>query len=176
MAQVPKIDSPCPLGIAEQLRLDGHCGRCDKQVHALDAMDDAERRALLRAADGPICVSYRSARPSASRRGAGFGIAIAATLVSGGAFAVDPPSLLPTVANEQASPVTAASPLVAPVQASGEDEDEGLVFVGGISDPHDAQWSDDSDLPELPVRQADELGEVVAAPASAHLVNPASKR
>ena len=176
MAQVPKIDSPCPLGIAEQLRLDGHCGRCDKHVHALDAMDEAERRALLRTADGPICVSYRSVRPSAMRRGAGFGIAIAATLVSGGAFTAEPPSLLPPVASEQASPVTAASPLVAPEQASGEDEDERIVFVGGISDPQDAQWSDDSDLPELPMRQADELGEAVIAPVSARVVNPTSNR
>lgn len=172
MAQVPKIDSPCPLGIAEQLRLDGHCGRCGKHVHALDAMDDAERRALLRTAAGPICVSYRSARPGAVRRGAGFGIAIAATLVSGGAFATDPPSLLPPVASEQASPVTAAAPLVPSEQAGGEDEDERIVFVGGVSDPQDAQWSDDSDLPELPMRQADQLEQAVSAPVSAQVVNP----
>lgn len=172
MAQVPKIDSPCPLGIDEQLRLDGHCGRCGKHVHALDAMDDAERRALLRTAAGPICVSYRSARPSAVRRGAGFGIAIAATLVSGGAFATDPPPLLPPVASEQASPVTAAAPLVPSEQAGGEDEDERIVFVGGVSDPQDAQWIDDSDLPELPMRQADQLEQAVSAPVSAQVVNP----
>lgn len=162
MAQVPKIDSPCPLGIDEQRRLDGHCGRCDKHVHALDAMSDAQRQALLRSAEGSICVSYRARRPGAARRGVGFGIAIAATLVSSGAFAADPP-LLPATASEQASPVPAASPLIAPEQApNGEDDDMERIFVGGVKDPQDAHWVDDSELPELPMRDASGLGAMPA--------------
>lgn len=183
MAQVPKIDSPCPLGIDEQRRLDGHCGRCDKHVHALDAMSDGERQALLRSAEGSICVSYRTPHRSVSRRGAGFGIAIAATLVSGGAFAADPPSLLPAAASEQATPVSAASPLLEPAPVQNcEEEDPGLEFitVGGVSDPQDAHWVDDSDLPELPMREAAALDDAMAAIDRADAVdrkgNPVSTR
>ncbi|MEG3791315.1 hypothetical protein V1318_14390 [Lysobacter sp. CCNWLW3] len=164
MAQVPKIDSPCPLGIDEQRRLDGHCARCDKHVHRLDALSDDERHALLIAADGPICVSYRSERPRASRRGAGFGIAIAASLVSAGAYASDPPLLPPQPAS--ATPV-APTPLLAQAPAKDCADEvtsiEMIEFVGGVSDPRDAHWADDSELPELPMREAAALDDTTAA-------------
>lgn len=158
MALVPKIDKPCPLGIDELRRLSGYCGHCDKHVHALDGLNEPQRRALLQAAEGPICVSYRVPRAVPVRRGAGFGIAIAATLVSGGAFAADPPSLLaPTTAESATSPVAAAPLLPVAATAEGEEETK-LEFIavvgGGVSDPQDAQWIDDSDLPELPMRDA----------------------
>lgn len=176
MAQVPKIDTPCPLGVDEQRRLDGHCARCDKHVHRLDAMSDSDRRALLAAADGPICVSYRSEHPRAMRRGAGFGLAIAATLVSGGAFASDPPDLLPAATGEQASPV-APAPLLAAPAPSQDCEDEKLerIVLGGVSDPHDAQWVDDSELPDLPMRDAATLDEA-AASTDASTDNPIARR
>ncbi|NUO78270.1 MAG: hypothetical protein HOQ32_19950 [Lysobacter sp.] len=177
MAQVPKIDTPCPLGIDEQRRIDGHCARCDKQVHKLDAMSDSERRALLAKAEGPLCVSYRAPRPQALRRGAGFGIAIAATLVSGGAFASDPPALLPAAAGEQASPVTPAPLLAAPASAPDCEEDgQTWVLIGGVNDPSDAQWVDDSELPELPIREAAALEDAVVALAPTSVVNPVSTR
>lgn len=160
MALVPKIDQPCPLGIDELRRLNGYCGHCKTQVHALDGLSEAERRALLQAASGPVCVSYRVPRSAPLRRGAGFGIAIAATLVSGGAFAADPPSLLaPTVSEPSATPVTTA-PLL-PAEATAECEetklDRIIVVGGGVSDPRDAHWIDDSELPELPMRDAASL-------------------
>ena len=161
MALVPKIDSPCPLGIDELRRLQGYCGHCSTQVHALDGMDEQERKALLQAAAGPICVSYRVPRPPSARRGAGFGIAIAATLVSGGAFAADPPSLIaPTTTEATTSPV-AVAPLL-PIDATPEREEptelERIEIVGGgVRDPRDAQWIDDSELPELPIRDAASL-------------------
>ena len=43
MACFPKIDQPCPLGIDERERIDGYCARCEKTVHALDALDQAAR-------------------------------------------------------------------------------------------------------------------------------------
>ncbi|KQZ56926.1 MULTISPECIES: hypothetical protein [unclassified Lysobacter] len=164
MALVPKIDSPCPLGIDELRRLQGYCGHCGTNVHALDSMDEQERKALLRAAAGPICVSYRVPRPASARRGAGFGIAIAATLVSGGAFAggapaADPPSLLApaTTTGPVTSPVAVAPLLPSQAATEGEKSAE-LEFVtvvgGGVRNPQDAQWIDDSDLPELPMRDA----------------------
>lgn len=191
MAQVPKIDTPCPLGVDEQRRLDGHCARCDQHVHRLDAMSDSDRRALLAAADGPICVSYRSGSyrsssyrsssyrsesPRAMKRGAGFGIAIAATLVSGGAFAADPPALLPAATGEQASPVAPAPLLAAPAPSPDcEDEELELIVLGGVSDPRDAQWVDDSELPDLPMRDAATLDEV-AASTDTPTANPIARR
>ncbi|SFL05050.1 hypothetical protein [Lysobacter sp. cf310] len=164
MALAPKIDQPCPLGIDELRRLNGYCGHCKTQVHALDGLSEAERRTLLQAAFGPICVSYRVPRPAPLRRGAGFGIAIAATLVSGGAFAADPPSLLaPTTIEPSATPV-ATAPLL-PVAETVECEPTELEFItitGGVSDPRDAEWVDDSELPELPMRDVAGLD---AAPA-----------
>lgn len=180
MAQVPKIDSPCPLGIDEQRRLDGHCGRCDKQVHRLDALSDGERRALLSAADGPICVAYRAERPRATRRSAGFGIAIAATLVSSGAFAADSPTSL-------ISPVKGPPVLLVPQDETKDCADEAeatsierIEMVGGVNDPADAHWVDDSDLPELPMREAAALDDATAALDRADAVdrkhNPVSTR
>ncbi|MEG3791314.1 hypothetical protein V1318_14385 [Lysobacter sp. CCNWLW3] len=168
MTLVPKIDQPCPLGIDELRRLNGYCGHCKTQVHALDGMSEAERRGLLQAASGPICVSYRVPRPAPLRRGAGFGIAIAATLVSGGAFAADPPSSIDaTTMQPTASPV-AVVPLV-PAAATAECEEPAgpdviVVIGGGVSDPRGAHWVDDSELPELPMRAAASLD---AAPALA---------
>lgn len=177
MAQVPKIDTPCPLGVDEQRRLDGHCARCDKQVHRLDAMSDGERQALLAAAAGPICVAYRSERPRAMRRGAGFGIAIAATLVSAGAYAADPPTLLTQPAS--ATPV-ASTPLLAQEPAKDCDDEatsiELIEFVGGVKDPRDAHWVDDSELPELPMREAATLDDATAAVDAATVANPVSAR
>jgi len=90
MALFPKIDQPCPLGIDAQKRIGGYCSRCDKGVHALDAMTDAERRALLRDARGSICVSYRT--PSRAPSCVGFGAAVALSIASP-SFATEPPIL-----------------------------------------------------------------------------------
>lgn len=180
MALVPKIDSPCPLGIDELRRLQGYCGHCGTDVHALDSMDEQERKALLRAAAGPICVSYRVPRPVSARRGAGFGIAIAATLVSGGAFAggafsndasaADPPSqLAPATTGPATSPVAMAPLLPSQAATEGEESAE-LEFItvvgGGVRNPQAAQWIDDSELPELPTRDAASL-DAASTPADA---------
>lgn len=176
MALVPRIDSPCPLGIDELRRLNGYCGHCKTQVHALDGLSEDERRALLQAASGPICVSYRASRPAPLRRGAGFGIAIAATLVSGSAFAADPPSLLAPTATEPSATPVAATPLL-PASDAVECESTELDFViitgGGVSDPQDAQWIDDSELPELPMRDPSSLE---GSPALADLSGDAVAR
>jgi hypothetical protein len=156
MARFPKVDSPCPLDMDEQKRLDGYCNRCHKQVHVLDGMDDAGRAAWLAAAEGPVCVSYRRSSRIASIA------AIAITLVAGTAFAGEecadtPLSALISVSRQQVTPVDPAQgQLLAGVESSNTDAQESdlleLVIVGGIRDPRDAEWVDDSDLPELPVK------------------------
>lgn len=129
MALFPEIDSPCPLNVAEQRAIKDDCARCGKHVHALNGLSDARRVDLLAAADGPICVSYKISAAQA-RRMSGVGFAMAVTLVAASAAAE------------------------APVQSSDESGSEKLemvIFVGGVNDPADAAWIDDSDLPELPV-------------------------
>ena len=158
MSLVPRIDQPCPLGIDEQRRIAGHCGRCEKHVHDLSALDEGARRALLARADGPVCVSYRRSARLAHAA------AIAITLVAGTAFAgencADAPSapLVPVVAQGPVSPAS-PTPGAAADSATGEPEELtslDYVVVGGISDPHEAEWVDDSTLPELPMIAADD--------------------
>ena len=130
MARFPRIDGPCPLGVDEQRRISGHCGRCGHQVHVLDDMDDTARESLLASSAGPMCVSYRIP----ARRLA----AIALTLAAGSAMA-DPPTT--QVAHADASPVEQATLL--PLDQ--------IVMVGGVDEPRSAQWIDDGTLPELPM-------------------------
>lgn len=164
MACFPKIDRPCPLGIDEQKRIDGHCNHCAKRVHALDTLGGAERRALLSRADGPICVSYRRSMPRGL--GAGLGAALAMS-VSASALAID---VLPTGAatDPAQSSVEKARPSLLGDKADGPKCDEAkdtaaaaetaplevVVLVGGVSDPSNAEWIDDSGLPDLPMVSA----------------------
>lgn len=134
MARFPVIDRPCPLPRDEQRRLDGHCTRCSCAVHSLDGMDDAARVATMNSASGPICVSYRLA--------AGLGAALVLSMASPGI----------AVADDAAQ--TATTP---PVEYVDPLDDAGLldnIFVGGVSQPGQAHWVDDSALPELPMRPA----------------------
>ena len=134
MARFPRIDRLCPLGIDEQRRIAGHCDRCGHPVHALDAMDDRAREALLTSAAGPLCVSYRLP----ARRLA----AIALTLVAGTAMADPPPlTLAPQAPSAEVSPAESATML--PLDQ--------IIMVGGVDEPRSARWIDDSTLPELPM-------------------------
>ena len=68
MARVPTIVSPCPLHWAAppQPGLD-FCGHCQRRVHNMDPMSDAERERFLKGCTGDVCVSYtvkRTARMS----------------------------------------------------------------------------------------------------------------
>lgn len=138
MPSFPRIDSPCPLSAEEQRAIDGHCDRCDKHVHALNDMSEAERGALLAAATGPICVSYRRPAP---RRVGRIGAAIAATLITTTAYAGDPAS----------SPV--GQPTVAAALQDVEEDgflDE-IVFVGGVNDSQAALAALDLSVPALPM-------------------------
>ena len=139
MPSFPRIDSPCPLSAEEQRAIDGHCECCDKHVHALNDMNEAERRALLANTTGPICVSYRKAVP---RRVGRIGAAIAATLITTTAYAGDPAS----------QPV--AQPTVAAALQDVQEEDEFLdeiVFVGGVNDSQDVLATLDMSVPPLPM-------------------------
>lgn len=167
MACFPKIDQPCPLGIDEQKRIDGWCDRCAKSVHSLDGLSSDDRRALLRNADGPICVSYR--RPATRGIGVGLGAALAMS-VSASALAIDvlpagpatdpaqssvekgPPLLL--LGDKAAGPECDEAKKAAAASGSMPLENEMIILTGGVSSPADAEWIDDSDLPDLPMISA----------------------
>lgn len=136
MARFPTIDRPCPLSRAEQRAIDGHCTRCNCAVQSLDGLDDATRLATVRAAKGPICVSYRLA--------AGFGAALALSMA--GAAAADP--------NGTSQTPFLSDTAETPELPGDESVLDRVIMVGGVSNPDDATWIDDSDLPELPMRPA----------------------
>ena len=135
MARFPRIDRPCPLSADEQRAIAGDCARCGRPVHSLDGLDDAARQALLSAARGPMCVSYRTPAVGLA--------AIALTLVAGAAMAGSPS------ASEGLTPAAAPASAV-PVEPVVESPLE-LIWVGGVSEPQSAHWLDESDLPELPM-------------------------
>jgi len=137
MACFPKIDQPCPLGIDAQRRINGFCGHCSKTVHSLDAMGNAERLDFLRAASGPVCVSYRVPRAAALGLGAVLVLSMAAPIHAD-----------PVGADIQASPVAAGAATTAPPPP-----EEPVMLMGGVSDPKAAAMVDDEtdDVPELPV-------------------------
>lgn len=144
MAIVPRIDTPCPLGAAEQRAIDGHCSRCDRDVHRLDALDADARRALFAAAAGPLCVSYRVPRR------AGLGATIAVSLVvataSAGVFAADPPAAAPA-ASAEATPSTGTR-----IRHEAPRDLDGVLVIGAVNDPQDAAAPEDTSVPELPVQ------------------------
>lgn len=146
MAIVPRIDTPCPLDPAEQRAIDRHCSRCDRDVHALDALDADARRALFAAASGPLCVSYRVPRR------AGLGATIAVTLVaataSAGVFAAEPPAAA-------AAPITeATSSTGSRIRHEAPRDLDGVLVIGAVNDPQDAAAPEDTRVPALPVQSS----------------------
>jgi len=166
MSIVPRIETPCPLSAAEQRAVDGHCDRCDRQVHRLDDLGEAARRALFAAASGPLCVSYR-----APHRVGRIGAAIAATLITAGAYAADPIQQTTTPQSSTAQPAT-ETPASAKAERSDpttgtrikreppkDDKREPLtefdevLVVGAVNDPQDARQPEDKRVPALPSRE-----------------------
>lgn len=150
MSAFPRIQSPCPLSAGEQRAIDGHCGHCDKHVHRLDGMSEAERRDVLAAA-GPVCVSYRLPAP---RRVGRIGAVIAATLITTTAYASDPAP--PQNASMQNA--TTSSTVAEALQAVKTEEPEwdDVLVMGGISAPETEAAQDDDTAPALPMGDADD--------------------
>jgi hypothetical protein len=159
MALVPRIDLSCPLGVDEQRRIAGHCNHCDTPVHALDGMDESARRALLASAQGPVCVSYRV--PARLAQVA----AIALTLVATTSFAGE--------RDVAAAPQSQVQGTASPAPQTGKQERikplGTLIVLGAVADPRDADWVDDSTLPDLPVISMDAQAQedAVAQPRAA---------
>lgn len=148
MSIVPRIDTPCPLTADEQRTIDGHCGRCDREVHRLDTLDGDARRALFAAATGPLCVSYRAPADRAPRRVGRIGAAIAATLITATAYAADPSSPRTGAQAERAAPTTGSR-----IQRTEPRDLDEVLVIGAVNDPQDARQPEDTSLPALPVQE-----------------------
>jgi predicted Fe-S protein YdhL (DUF1289 family) len=149
MAFFPKIQSPCPYKGNLAAVMDGdQCRMCKRQVVDLTAWSDGERIAFLADCKDEVCVSYRlPLRPALAAA------ALAAASLPAAAFAQD----------STAAPAAEASTPAAPEQVAVEDME---VFVGGITDPANAEFASAEELaaiPEVPVAYEDEA----PAPAAA---------
>jgi hypothetical protein len=153
MSIVPRIETPCPLSAADQRAVDGHCGHCDREVHRLDGLGDAARRALFAAASGPLCVSYRAPR-RVGRIGAAIAGTIAATLITAGAYAADPVEPPTAESRPAAQTDRAAPPTGTRIQREAPNELDEVLIVGAVEDPQDARAPEDTSVPALPTREA----------------------
>ena len=145
MPTFPRIDRPCPLAPADQEALGQDCSHCGKTMHALDAMDAAQRQALMRNASGPLCVSYRLP----IHMGAALALSLAGSVQAApqnvpAAAPVNAPTIAPFEV-----PAQVAQTQVTPVDlSSGLDQ----IMVGGVSKPGEAERIDDDlSVPELPI-------------------------
>jgi predicted Fe-S protein YdhL (DUF1289 family) len=152
MAVFPRIQSPCPYKSRLAAVMDGDmCRMCERQVFDLSHWTDDERVAFLSACTDKVCVSYRlPLRPAL----AAAAMAAAAVALPGAAMAQAAP-VAPVAAQEVAAPAIRDDPLVGVADPSGEVD---YVFVGGINDPANVEYTEnpaDDALPALPVAYED---------------------
>ena len=138
MARAPIITSPCPLRWSSlpQAGRD-HCGRCDRRVHNLDGMGDAQRKAFLAGCEGKVCVAY-TVHASRQRRNVALGAGLVAAMVGSTAMAAGP-----LVVSDN-SPAGETSPVVA--TGAPESEELEMILVGGIEDAANVRWADEDEI------------------------------
>lgn len=152
MAMFPKIQSPCPYKGNLSAVMDGDfCRMCKRNVVDLTAWSDDERVSFLASCETEVCVSYRvPIRPAL------VAAAMAAAVAALPAAAQDASAAPVAVAD-----ATAPNPVVDAVDTYEPD-----IFVGGITDPKNAEFVEDAadaSMPALPVVYED--AKPVTAPA-----------
>jgi hypothetical protein len=163
MSRVPTIDSPCPFRVAN-MPTEGrdHCGHCDRQVHNLDGMSSSQRETFLAGCSGKICVAYTVHR-RATRRNVSLGMGLLAAMAGTAAMAGETPL-------DTRTPVLSTA--TAPAEISAKPDSEKLemidtIFVGGISNPAEARWSDESAVAPDDVDTVPEISEMDWLPSQA---------
>ena len=137
MARFPRIDSPCPYKSDRGAIFDGDfCRMCKRNVIDLTAWSDDERVAFLAGCETEVCVSYRL-----PMRPALVAAALAASVAA-----------LPAAAQD--APAVAETPGVQVIYGDVPVDDDTEIWMGGIKDPRNAVFVEDSAdaaLPEMPV-------------------------
>jgi hypothetical protein len=151
MAQVPLIESPCPIaGKGLPAGATEHCTLCDRSVHNLNRMSGAQRREFMRSCTGKVCVAYSVKIPLRHRGLAAASLTAAALMALPAAAEPEGPAAEP--------PTGAMSPVAAdPGQYPHCDEYYEEIMVGGVSHGDQAEWTDDGKdaPPELPSMEDD---------------------
>jgi hypothetical protein len=151
MAMFPRVQSPCPYKDRLASVMDGeHCRICKRDVIDLTHMTDGGRREFISACEGEVCVIYKlPLRPAL------VAAAMAASVAA-----------LPAAAQDAPAAVTLYGDVAVPAE---EDYEE--IIVGGIKDPKNTEWVEDTAdaaIPELPV-----VVEPAAAPVTSTAAGPA---
>ncbi len=163
MARFPKIQSPCPVrdSLADYMEGD-MCSRCDRQVHDLRSMSEAQKESFLATCSGEVCVSYSVPISKLA----------AATALSAAVMALPVAAQDKLVDLEAAQPAAPTAVCEDDVITGGlrvstteqnaylaiEDYEDIIVVVGGIKDLANVEYVDDDEdlkIPELPVTYED---------------------
>jgi hypothetical protein len=147
MAQVPVVESPCPIaGKALPAGDTEHCTRCDRSVHNLDRMSAAERVAFMKSCSGKVCVAYTVRIPGSGLRKR----AMAAAALTAAAL-----TALPAAAQDQL--VVGQSRIADPNDLPACDEYGDVVITGGVAKGDEALWTDDGKdaPPDIPAIEDD---------------------
>lgn len=118
MAKYPRIDSPCPLKW-NALPEPGNdfCRHCERNVHNLTAMTEAERKEFMAACEGSVCVAYVT-KPGRRERNIVWAVAMAAATVA------------------------VATPGMASAAGDSLEMVEVEVLVGGVKNASQAEWEE----------------------------------
>jgi len=139
MSRVPVISSPCPLRwSAMPTPGQDFCGQCQRQVHNLDLMSDAQRNEFMQSCSGEVCVTYTVRRPLTLKKMA-LGLGLAASLASGGVAAQD---AVDTKVIESKL-LDAASEWK---ELESKEIDSVVVVGGTVLDPETSRWVDESEI------------------------------
>lgn len=153
MAQFPVITSACPLRFAS-MPSEGRdfCGQCQRRVHNLDGMDEAQRKAFFASCAGEVCVAYTVKRPQRMTAVLRAGAAAVALGVSGLALAAD--AVPAADANAPAFEDVVTGPTCDPASKL-----ESVVLMGGTR-AASVEWLDESELARA---EAPQIGEIDAS-------------
>lgn len=145
MALFPRIQTPCPYADRlDEVLVGSNCTKCQRQVHDITALDDAQRIALVASCADEICVSYRlSAKAvlAAAALGAGFGMAGAAAAAT-------------SDSGQGAGQAVSTAETEDGALGDALDDLDMQIIVGGLRAPHKAVWVNvkkPAKLAELPV-------------------------
>ncbi|MBU7578908.1 MAG: hypothetical protein KAF27_00325 [Porphyrobacter sp.] len=148
MSRFPLVQDPCPYkGPIADILAGSQCRLCEREVHDLTAMSEADRRALFAGcsdAEG-LCVRYTVRA----------GSAVAAAMLGVAGFVAAPAMAQAADAPAAQEQVAQAAPSDAPAaEADGDtayDEEDfsfgEMIIVGGLRKPDQAQWHSGEEKP-----------------------------